>query len=114
MKGGEYVKYALRCTELLSQFKKKPTIFWIKRDQNGEADDLSKQHLQKNNIEVKTHSDDKTVFLFGKYSGKSVNDIDDLNYLKWALSAVKMKEPFRRLVQSRISKLENNVLSVQK
>ena len=28
---------------------------------------------------------------FGKYKGKSINDIQDMEYLKWALSAVKLK-----------------------
>jgi hypothetical protein len=106
IKEGAYTKYAQRCKELLRLFGKKPTINWIKREQNEEADNLSKGHLAKNNVTVATHSDDPTVIGFGKYSGKSVNEIEDVQYLQWAIKNVKMKPKFRTIVSERISHLE--------
>lgn len=103
---GNYVKYALRCKELIASFKKKPVLFWIKREQNTEADELSKRALSDNGVQVATHSDDKTVLTFGKYSGKSVNDVDDLNYLKWVTKNVRMKLQLRSFIDKRISHLE--------
>lgn len=100
---GEYVKYAYRCKELISKFRKKPVLFWIKREQNTEADELSKKALADNNIEVRTHSDDKTVLTFGKYSGKSVNEIEDIKYLEWLLKSVRMKGELRKIIEERIS-----------
>lgn len=100
---GAYVKYACRCKELISKFKKKPVLFWIKREQNTEADALSKAAFDKNGIEVKTHSDDKTVLTFGKYSGKSVNDIEDMPYLEWVLKNIRMKGQLRKLIEERIN-----------
>lgn len=105
IKEGAYRKYAIRCRELLSKFNKKPTIFWIKREQNVEADELSKSTLAKNNIEIKTHSDDPTVILFGKYKGKSINDIEDAAYLEWAILNVKMKPFLRNLIKEKIQKI---------
>lgn len=106
MKEGLYIKYARRCQELIKQFSKKPSFIWIKREQNSEADELSKSEFDKHGIETKTHSDDKTVFTFGKYSGKSVNDIEDMQYLQWVLKNVKIKQAFRQLIVKRVSNFE--------
>lgn len=100
---GAYTKYAYRCKELISQFKKKPILFWIKREQNTEADNLSKKGLAENNVAVKTHSDDKTVLTFGKYSGKSVNEIEDMPYLEWVLKNIRMKGQLRKIIEERVS-----------
>jgi ribonuclease HI len=104
---GAYVKYAYRCKELIGKFRRKPVLFWIKRDQNTEADDLSKRKLTENNISIKTHSDDKTALTFGKYSGKSVNDIDDIQYLNWVLKNIRMKGELRKIIETRISQFEH-------
>ena len=106
IKDGSYTTFAQRCSEKLSKFEKVPVIQWIGRDLNTEADALSKGQLNKNGVQVATHSDDKTVFLFGKYKGKSVNDVDDLGYLQWVVANVKLKMAFRTLVEQQISKLE--------
>lgn len=105
IKEGAYKKYAFRCKELLKLFKKKPTIFWIKRDQNEEADQLSKSELSVHDVVIKTHSDKENTISFGKYSGQQVGQINDLQYLQWALKTVKLKPKMRGLIQSRISYL---------
>lgn len=105
IKEGAYKKYAFRCKELLKLFKKKPTIFWIKRDQNEEADQLSKSELSVHDVAIKTHSDKENTISFGKYSGQQVCQINDLQYLQWALKTVKLKPKMRGLIQSRISYL---------
>ena len=106
IKSGAYTKYAVRCKELLSAFSKKPVIYWIKRDQNSEADDLSKAKLFENNIEIKATSKDISILSFGKYAGKSIYELEDLSYLKWALSAVKMKNNVRSIIKRRVSQME--------
>lgn len=106
IKSGAYVKYALRCKELLAKFRSKPVLFWIKREQNSEADQLSKGNLHSNGIEIKTHSENKSEIYFGKYKGKLVDDVDDIDYLKWLLKSVRMKGQLRALIQSRINQLE--------
>ena len=100
---GAYTKYAFRCKELIAKYRKRPVLFWIKREQNTEADNLSKQKLAENNIQVKTHSDDKSVLTFGKYSGKSVNEIEDMQYLEWVLKNVKVKGEVRKIIENRVS-----------
>jgi ribonuclease HI len=104
---GAYTKYAYRCKELVGKFRRRPVLFWISREQNTEADELSKKKLTENKVEIKTHSDDKTVLTFGKYSGKSVNDIEDMQYLEWALKNVRMKGQLRKLIENRISSFKH-------
>jgi len=103
---GAYTQYAYKCRDLIASFRRKPILFWIKREQNQEADDLSKKSLEENNITVATHSDDPTVLTFGKYSGKSVNDIEDMQYLNWALKNVKLKQKLRTIIEQRVSSFE--------
>lgn len=107
MNGGAYIPYARRCLTKISEFKKKPTFKWIPREENEQADNLSKGKLTENNIEVKTHSDDKNILQFGKYKGKSINDIEDIQYLKWVLSEVKIKPIIRDMIEKRIAQFAN-------
>lgn len=53
IKHGLYKPHALRCKELISKLEKVLVIRWIGREGNQIADDLSKGHLKKNNIEFK-------------------------------------------------------------
>lgn len=107
IKSGAYVEIAKNCQALISCFSKKPKLIWIPREQNTRADDLSKSHLSKNGVEVATHSDAGNVFNFGKYKGKSVEDVTDLQYLKWFLGNVqKIKPKFREVINKRVSWLE--------
>jgi len=47
LKGGTYIDVARRSQEKLSRFRSPPLIKWIPREQNVEADKLSKRHLPK-------------------------------------------------------------------
>lgn len=107
MNSGAYIPYAVKCFTKLASFAKSPTLRWIPREQNEEADSLSKGELNKNGISVSTHNDDPTVLMFGKYKGKSVNDIEDMPYLKWVLREVKVKAAFRAAIEKRISDFEH-------
>lgn len=106
MNSGAYIPYARRCLTKIASFNKIPKFQWIPREQNEEADKLSKGELSKNGITVATHSDDPSVLTFGKYKGKSVNDIEDMQYLKWVLDKVKIKDKFRTIIEKRISSFE--------
>jgi hypothetical protein len=47
-------------------------------------------------------------FYFGKYVGKYVHEIEDVNYLKWALKDMKnLKKPMREAIEKQISSFEN-------
>lgn len=105
-KGG-YVPYAQRCLTKLSTFKRPPHIKWIPREMNQEADDLSKGHLAKNNVPVATRGETSDVLTFGKYKGKLLSEIEDIQYLKWALGAVNLKPPQKAAFQKRITEYEH-------
>ena len=53
MKGGAYVPLALKCKEMLKGFSN-ATGQWVPREQNKEADELSKQALVKAGVTVRT------------------------------------------------------------
>jgi hypothetical protein len=46
-------------------------------------------------------------FYFGKYVGKFVHEIEDLNYLKWALGNLTLKQPMKDAIQKQITSFEN-------
>lgn len=46
-------------------------------------------------------------FYFGKYVGKYIHDIEDLQYLAWASTNMTLKQPIRDAIIKRISSLEN-------
>jgi uncharacterized protein (DUF3820 family) len=43
---------------------------------------------------------------FGKYKGKKVSEIEDMQYLKWVLSATKPSESMRKAIQTQIDRFE--------
>ena len=45
-------------------------------------------------------------FYVGKYKGKFISEIEDINYLKWALGAMKLSESLRKAIENRISQFE--------
>ncbi len=42
----------------------------------------------------------------GKYKGKPIKEIDDLDYLQWALNTLKLSESIFKAVSDRIRSLE--------
>lgn len=46
-------------------------------------------------------------FYFGKHVGKYVHEIEDMQYLKWAVTNMKLKEPMRVAIQKRIDSFEH-------
>ena len=44
---------------------------------------------------------------FGKYNGKFIHQIEDLQYLKWALSTIKLKPEIKNAIQKQITSFEN-------
>lgn len=49
----------------------------------------------------------KPSFWVGKYKGKPIEEIDDLNYLKWAIEKMSnLNHRTKEAIQSQISKLE--------
>lgn len=45
-------------------------------------------------------------FYVGKYKGKLISEIEDMNYLKWALREMKLSESIRKAISDRISHFE--------
>lgn len=46
-------------------------------------------------------------FYFGKYVGKFVHEIEDMQYLKWAVSNMTLTQPMRDAIQKRIDSFEH-------
>lgn len=46
------------------------------------------------------------TFYFGKYKGRKVSEIEDMQYLKWALKEIRLSESLRRAINEQISKFE--------
>lgn len=44
---------------------------------------------------------------FGKYKGKKIADIEDIEYLKWVLNNIRLSAPFKDAIQKQISNFEN-------
>lgn len=44
-------------------------------------------------------------FYFGKYKGHVISAMEDLNYLQWALSNIRMSENIRDAIRERINTL---------
>lgn len=42
----------------------------------------------------------------GKYKGKPISDIEDLNYLQWALQALKLSGHVRQAITDQVRKLQ--------
>lgn len=101
MNSGAYIPYARRCLTKVAQFKRLPIFDWIPREENQEADDLSKSELKK-----KTGYDEN-VLQFGKYKGKKIDEIEDVGYLNWVLKEVRLQKPTRELIERQISRFEN-------
>lgn len=53
IKAGRYVKTARECREMVFKFQKRPRFFWIPREENTAADDLSKKLMVKNKCEFR-------------------------------------------------------------
>ena len=100
MNSGGYVPYAQRCLLKISQLNKKPKLQWIPREQNEKADELSKGVL----IAKTGYNED--ALQFGKYKGKLISEIEDIQYLKWALKEVKMQKGIQQKIQNRITQYE--------
>jgi len=58
MKSGFYIPVAFRAKELLKKFKKRPDLYWIPREENSIADELSKAELLKAGVEFKIQPED--------------------------------------------------------
>lgn len=46
-------------------------------------------------------------FYFGKHVGKYVHEIEDMQYLKWAVKNMTLKQPMRDAIQKRITEFEH-------
>lgn len=46
------------------------------------------------------------IFYFGKYKGKEVSEVEDMQYLKWVLSATKPALSMREAIQKQIDRFE--------
>ena len=46
------------------------------------------------------------TFYFGKYKNQKIKDIEDINYLKWALENIKLTSSMRKAIQDRIAQFE--------
>lgn len=46
-------------------------------------------------------------FYFGKHVGKYIHEIEDLPYLKWAVTNMTLKQPIRGAIQKRIDSFEH-------
>jgi hypothetical protein len=42
---------------------------------------------------------DKLIFLYGKYKGMDLNDIEDIKYLTWVTTLYKVKSEDRKLIK---------------
>lgn len=107
MNSGGYIPYAKRCLIKLASFRKKPKLLWIPREQNFEADDLSKKHLIDNNVPIAKRGAESDVLFFGKYRGMPVSAITDIGYLRWVLREGKIKPFMKTAIEKRISEFEN-------
>lgn len=46
------------------------------------------------------------TFYFGKYKGKKVSEVEDMQYLKWVLTGTKQSASMRTAIQKQIDKFE--------
>jgi len=46
-------------------------------------------------------------FYFGKYVGKYIHEIEDMSYLRWAVTNMSLKQHIRDAIQKRITSFEN-------
>lgn len=106
MNSGAYIPYAQRCLTKLASFRKPPKFLWIPREQNTEADELSKNSLIENNIPIAKRGAESDVLFFGKYKGMPISAITDMDYLKWLLREGKIKASLKTAIQERISQYE--------
>jgi hypothetical protein len=49
----------------------------------------------------------KPALYVGKYSGKPIEEIADLNYLQWAIKTMKLNERTKTAITNRIAQLEH-------
>lgn len=47
------------------------------------------------------------TFYFGKYKDKKVKDVEDMQYLNWALKNIRLTSSMRTAIQNQISLFEN-------
>ena len=59
------------------------------------------------NSYIKNIPYNEPTFYFGKYKGFAVCEIDDVNYLEWALFKTKPSKRMREALESRIKQLQN-------
>jgi hypothetical protein len=46
-------------------------------------------------------------FYFGKYVGQYVHEIEDIQYLRWAVNNMTLKQPMKDAIQKRIDSFEH-------
>ena len=46
-------------------------------------------------------------FYFGKYVGQYVHEIEDMQYLRWAVNNMTLKQPMKDAIQKRIDSFEH-------
>lgn len=46
------------------------------------------------------------TFYFGKYKGKKVSEVEDMDYLKWVLAKTKQSASMRKAIQEQIDSFE--------
>lgn len=107
MNSGAYIPYAQRCLTKLASFRRPPKFVWLPRDENIEADNLSKKYLIENNIPIAKRGEETDVLMFGKYKGKPISAIEDMSYLKWMLREAKLKPYMRAAIEKRIFEFEH-------
>jgi uncharacterized protein (DUF3820 family) len=47
------------------------------------------------------------TFFFGKYKGTKVKDVEDMQYLNWALKNIKLSSSMRTAIEQQINRFEN-------
>jgi ribonuclease HI len=107
MNSGAYIPHAQRCLTKIASFRKPPKFVWIPREQNAEADNLSKKYLIENNIPIAKRGAETDVLMFGKYKGTPISAITDMSYLKWMLREAKVKPYLQAVIEKRISEYEH-------
>ena len=55
---------------------------------------------------IKNISYNEPSFYFGKYKGKKVSEVEDMQYLKWFIGNTKPSESMRNAVQKQIDRFE--------
>ena len=87
----------------------------IKCNKCGSVNDYYTELKANNNVArcnkcdsfIKNIPYEEPTFHFGKYKDKKVKEVEDMQYLKWALDKVKLSSSMRTAVTQQISSFEN-------